>query len=59
MLTGIAVAEILQSVPMPSHVMTHPELARTFEAVATEGHKGFYEGRIAKGIPALSQTCTH
>jgi hypothetical protein len=34
---------------MPSHVMVHPELAKTFEAVATEGHKGFYEGRIAQG----------
>ena len=29
--------------------MTHPELADTFEAVAKEGHAGFYKGRIAKG----------
>lgn len=34
---------------MPSHIMKHPELASTFEAVAKDGVKGFYTGRIAEG----------
>jgi gamma-glutamyltranspeptidase len=29
--------------------MKHPELAATFEAVAEQGPKGFYTGRIAEG----------
>jgi gamma-glutamyltranspeptidase/glutathione hydrolase len=39
-----------QTAPLPSHIMTHPELADTFEAVATDGLKGFYTGRIAQGL---------
>ncbi|GFZ50997.1 LOW QUALITY PROTEIN: hypothetical protein JCM24511_08755 [Saitozyma sp. JCM 24511] len=38
--------------PLPSHIMTHPELANTFEAVATQGREGFYKGRIAQGESA-------
>ena len=40
---------ILQNPPLPSHIVTHPELARTFEEVATHGKDGFYKGRIAEG----------
>ncbi|RSH91435.1 hypothetical protein EHS25_009734 [Saitozyma podzolica] len=40
--------------PLPSHIMTHPELASTFEAVATQGREGFYKGRIAQGESARS-----
>jgi gamma-glutamyltranspeptidase len=29
--------------------MKHPELARTFEAIAEGGHDGYYKGRIAQG----------
>nr|XP_019010549.1 gamma-glutamyltransferase [Kwoniella pini CBS 10737]OCF49330.1 gamma-glutamyltransferase [Kwoniella pini CBS 10737] len=39
--------------PLPSHVMTHPELADTFEAVAEHGREGFYKGRIAEAIVDL------
>ncbi|WWC64826.1 gamma-glutamyltransferase [Kwoniella dejecticola CBS 10117] len=41
--------------PLPSHVMTHPELADTFEAVAEHGKEGFYKGRIAQAIVELIQ----
>lgn len=33
--------------------MTFPGLAETFKAVAKEGKKGFYEGRIAEEIVKL------
>ncbi|ORY31633.1 putative lincomycin-condensing protein lmbA [Naematelia encephala] len=36
--------------PLPSHIMTHPQLADTFEAVAQHGREGFYKGRIAEAI---------
>lgn len=36
--------------------MTHPELAATFEAVANQGPKGFYTGRIAEGELASAET---
>ncbi|KAK8853432.1 gamma-glutamyltransferase [Kwoniella newhampshirensis] len=39
--------------PLASHVMTHPELADTFEAVAEHGREGFYKGRIAQAIVDL------
>ncbi|WWD19860.1 gamma-glutamyltransferase [Kwoniella shandongensis] len=42
--------------PLPSHVMTHPELADTFEAVAEHGREGFYKGRIAQAIVDLVQS---
>jgi gamma-glutamyltranspeptidase len=32
--------------------MKHPELARTFEAIAEGGHDGYYKGRIAQGQSA-------
>lgn len=41
------------SVPLPSHIMTHPELAATFEAIAKHGKDGFYTGRIAQAIVDL------
>lgn len=37
--------------------MKHPELARTFEAVAEHGHEGFYKGRIAQC--KLYEKCYH
>lgn len=43
------------SVPLASHIMTHPELAATFEAIAQHGPKGFYTGRIAQSIVDLIQ----
>jgi gamma-glutamyltranspeptidase/glutathione hydrolase len=33
--------------------MTFPNLAKTFRAVADEGHAGFYKGRIAQAIVDL------
>jgi gamma-glutamyltranspeptidase/glutathione hydrolase len=39
--------------PLPGHIMTHPELAATFEALAAEGREGFYTGRIAQAIVDL------
>lgn len=42
--------------PLPSHIVTHPELARTFEAVAEHGKEGFYQGRIAEEIVKLVQS---
>ncbi|OCF34261.1 gamma-glutamyltransferase [Kwoniella heveanensis BCC8398] len=42
--------------PLPSHVMTHPELADTFEAIANHGREGFYKGRIAQAVVELVQS---
>lgn len=39
--------------PLPSNIMTHPELAATFESLAAHGRAGFYEGRIAQAIVDL------
>lgn len=36
--------------PRPGDIMKNPTLARTFRALAAEGKKGFYEGRIAEAI---------
>lgn len=36
--------------PRPGEVFKNPNLAATFRAVAEEGKKGFYEGRIAEAI---------
>jgi gamma-glutamyltranspeptidase/glutathione hydrolase len=47
-----------QQPPLPSHIVTHPELARTFEAVAKHGKEGFYKGRIAEGVSRGLQSCT-
>lgn len=39
--------------PQTSHIMTMPNLAKTFRAVADEGFDGFYKGRIAQAIVDL------
>lgn len=39
--------------PLASHVVKFPHLARTFRAVAEDGNKGFYTGRIAEAIVEL------
>ncbi|KAI3393789.1 hypothetical protein diail_3610 [Diaporthe ilicicola] len=36
--------------PRAGEVMKNPTLARTFRAVATEGKKGYYTGRIAEAL---------
>ncbi|KAI5450133.1 hypothetical protein NCC49_003760 [Naganishia albida] len=41
--------------PVASEIMTFPNLAKTFRAVADEGHAGFYKGRIAQAIVDLVQ----
>ena len=45
-----------QTAPLASNIMKHPELARTFEAIAEGGHDGYYKGRIAQG-QSQSSTC--
>ncbi|KAI5480333.1 gamma-glutamyltranspeptidase [Pseudohyphozyma bogoriensis] len=42
--------------PAPGEVKKNPELAQTFRAVAKDGKKGFYEGRIAEAIVELIQS---
>ncbi|EEA24022.1 hypothetical protein TMatcc_007097 [Talaromyces marneffei ATCC 18224] len=34
--------------PQPGEILKNPSLGRTFRALAAEGKKGFYEGRIAE-----------
>ncbi|RXK40572.1 gamma-glutamyltransferase [Tremella mesenterica] len=46
---------ILKNPPLPSHIMTHPDLADTFEAIATYGKDGYYTGRIAEAIVEVVQ----
>ncbi|EXJ89894.1 gamma-glutamyltransferase [Capronia epimyces CBS 606.96] len=36
--------------PRPGEIIRNPALAKTFRALATEGKKGFYTGRIAQAI---------
>ncbi len=36
--------------PQPGDIMKNPHLARTFRALATEGKKGFYTGRVAEEL---------
>ncbi|MEO7206370.1 MAG: gamma-glutamyltransferase [Steroidobacteraceae bacterium] len=40
------------NVPEIGTVIKQPELAKTLEAIANEGAKGFYEGRIAQNLVA-------
>jgi len=42
--------------PETGEVFRNPTLAETFRTVAREGHKGFYQGRIAKEIVDLIQS---
>ncbi|QRV72590.1 gamma-glutamyltranspeptidase [Ceratobasidium sp. AG-Ba] len=39
--------------PRAGEVMRFPDLARTFRALASEGKKGFYTGRVAEAIVEL------
>ncbi|KAG6336120.1 hypothetical protein ID866_2958 [Astraeus odoratus] len=39
--------------PLPGQIMTFPNLARTFRAVAEHGKDGFYKGDVAKAIVEL------
>ena len=39
--------------PFPGEIMRFPDLAETFKAVAKDGKKGFYTGRIAEAIVEL------
>ena len=40
------------NVPEVGAIIKQPELARTLEAIATQGAKGFYEGRVAQNLVA-------
>ncbi|KAJ5086828.1 hypothetical protein NUU61_008135 [Penicillium alfredii] len=41
--------------PLPGEIMKNPTLAQTFRALAADGKKGFYEGRIAQEIVKVVQ----
>ncbi|KAJ5094691.1 hypothetical protein N7456_010552 [Penicillium angulare] len=42
--------------PLPGDIMKNPTLAKTFRTLATEGKKGFYQGRIAEEIVKVAQS---
>ncbi|KAJ6088589.1 hypothetical protein N7486_009850 [Penicillium sp. IBT 16267x] len=42
--------------PLPGEIMKNPTLAKTFRTLATEGKKGFYQGRIAEEIVKVAQS---
>ncbi|KAL4788204.1 nucleophile aminohydrolase [Aspergillus varians] len=41
--------------PLPGEIMKNPTMAQTFRALAAEGKKGFYEGRVAQEIIKVIQ----
>ncbi|KAJ5646303.1 hypothetical protein N7490_002675 [Penicillium lividum] len=41
--------------PLPGEIMKNPTLAKTFRALAADGKKGFYQGRIAEEIVKVAQ----
>ena len=41
--------------PRPGEVFRNPNLARTFRTLASEGKRGFYEGRVARAVEVRSQ----
>ncbi|KAI9022834.1 nucleophile aminohydrolase [Phycomyces nitens] len=42
--------------PTEGEIITLPELASTFKALAAQGHDGFYKGRVAESIVAAVQS---
>ena len=38
------------TVPEKGYIITQPDLANTLEAIAKQGHAGFYEGKVAKRL---------
>ncbi|KAL4921656.1 gamma-glutamyltranspeptidase [Aspergillus aurantiobrunneus] len=41
--------------PLPGEILKNPTMAQTFRALAAEGKKGFYEGRVAQEIVKVIQ----
>ncbi|OOF95173.1 hypothetical protein ASPCADRAFT_396939 [Aspergillus carbonarius ITEM 5010] len=41
--------------PRPGEILRNPTLAQTFRALAAEGKKGFYEGRVAEELVKVVQ----
>ena len=41
--------------PLPGEIMKNPTLAQTFRALAAEGKKGFYHGRVAEELVKVVQ----
>ncbi|RAL01188.1 gamma-glutamyltransferase family protein [Aspergillus ibericus CBS 121593] len=41
--------------PLPGEILRNPTLAHTFRALAAEGKKGFYEGRVAEELVKVVQ----
>ncbi|KAH9982596.1 nucleophile aminohydrolase [Lactifluus volemus] len=45
--------------PLPGQVMTFPNLAKTFRALAEHGKDGFYKGRSKGGVMELEDLAKH
>ncbi|KAE8155529.1 nucleophile aminohydrolase [Aspergillus tamarii] len=41
--------------PLPGEILKNPTLAQTFRSLATNGKKGFYEGRVAEELVRVVQ----